>query len=57
MNLSLYFILSKTTSRNDQVINRSYDGGIKDSPISLEESHDVLPPRAVIASVETCRGR
>jgi len=27
-----------------QVINRSYDDGIKDSPTSLEESHDVLPP-------------
>jgi len=40
-----------------QVINRSYDGDIKDSPTSLVESHDILPPYAVIASVEMCRER
>lgn len=52
----MFFILSReTTPRNDfvGVINRSYDGGIKDSPTSPGESHDVspappppLPPRA-----------
>jgi hypothetical protein len=50
-SLPLFFILG----RLGPVINRSYDAGIKDSPASPEESHDVLPPPCDGSERGTCR--